>query len=485
MKILLTGASGAMGSALLQALQRTNIQVRAFCLPSKKEIRKVKKASPQAELFLGDICSYEDVYESIEGVDAVVHCSAILPPLADEKPKLCFAVNYGGTKNLVEALQARQMQACKLIFISSVAVYGDRQPPIHWGRVGDPVKSSYYDYYGASKIACERLLVESDLQWLILRQTGMLSKATLSHRSPLIFHQPLNNVLEYLSDRDSSRLLIAILQDPDSSVWRHIYNMGGGQALRLPSHKLYARAFGRLGFPDFTKIMDPSWFATQNFHGMYFLDSDTLQERYHYVQDGIEYVDHCMKLFVKGFDGWIRFILRFAPIRRLAEYIARTEMYKLCLKKHGTLHFQEENGMHKSVFFKSNKGLPPQEADHCRKQILDHGYDESKPKSELTLNDVQKAAIFRGGACLSQSMQKGDWRSPLEFTCAFGHHFTASPQLILEAGHFCPHCQKEQWEPSRIAKNNPFFAQVWWPLHSKEEESITVEKLVNKENYKN
>ena len=34
-----------------------------------------------------------------------------------------------------------------------VAETGDRMPPVHWGRVGDPIKPSMFDYYAVSKVA--------------------------------------------------------------------------------------------------------------------------------------------------------------------------------------------------------------------------------------------------------------------------------------------------------------------------------------------
>ena len=76
---------------------------------------------------------------------------------------------------------------------------------------------------------------------------------------------------------------------------------------------------------------------------------------------------------------------------------------------------------------------------------IDHGYDESKPESELTLEDMKGAAKFRGGTCDSTEMAKGDWTSPLEFTCQFGHNFKGSPRLILEGGHWCDECERKSW----------------------------------------
>ena len=100
---------------------------------------------------------------------------------------------------------------------------------------------------------------------------------------------------------------------------------------------------------------------------------------------------------------------------------------------------------------------------------IDHGYDETKPESELSLADMQGAAAFRGGELLSKEMKTGDWRGKLAFRCAFGHEFEASPRLVLEGGHWCPECERKSWNYGARAKVDPFFAQVWNPLHDANE----------------
>ena len=75
----------------------------------------------------------------------------------------------------------------------------------------------------------------------------------------------------------------------------------------------------------------------------------------------------------------------------------------------------------------------------------------------------------RGGKLLSESMQKGDWKTKLRFCCAFGHEFEASPRLVLEGGHWCPVCERKSWNYGARAKVDPFFAQVWDPLHEPDE----------------
>jgi hypothetical protein len=100
---------------------------------------------------------------------------------------------------------------------------------------------------------------------------------------------------------------------------------------------------------------------------------------------------------------------------------------------------------------------------------LSHGYDESKPKNELDIKDMQQAAKFRGGECLSKTMTKGDLTTKLKWRCAFGHEFEASPTLVLLGGYWCPDCEAPGWNYDEIAKKNQFFAQVWYNMHSQDE----------------
>jgi len=101
-------------------------------------------------------------------------------------------------------------------------------------------------------------------------------------------------------------------------------------------------------------------------------------------------------------------------------------------------------------------------------QLMDHGYDESKPVEQLTDAELQKAAAFRGGKYLGNDT----WQ------CAEGHTFKASRRLILLGGHWCPDCMPfpydqspKPWAWDKEAKRNPFFAQLWAPLHEPDKDN--------------
>ena len=85
--------------------------------------------------------------------------------------------------------------------------------------------------------------------------------------------------------------------------------------------------------------------------------------------------------------------------------------------------------------------------------------------------DMRKAAMFRGGTCLSHEMKTGDLYGKLRWRCHAGHAFTAAPYTVLKAGHWCPVCCQTplEWNMDLLAKHSPFHAQVWKDSHGDEE----------------
>ena len=77
----------------------------------------------------------------------------------------------------------------------------------------------------------------------------------------------------------------------------------------------------------------------------------------------------------------------------------------------------------------------------------------------LTLEDLQKAAEFRGGKCLATEIV--DMYTPVKWVSARGNEFEMSPNLVLKGGHWCPAELPWPWNYDEEARLNPFFAQVW------------------------
>ena len=104
--------------------------------------------------------------------------------------------------------------------------------------------------------------------------------------------------------------------------------------------------------------------------------------------------------------------------------------------------------------------------------LLEHGYDESKSLDSLTFADLVKAAEFRSGKCLSEDYKAGDIYKKVKWRCHNGHGFESSPFTILKGGYWCPHCcEPKPWAYGALAKEIPFYAQVYYDTHSKDEEN--------------
>jgi nucleoside-diphosphate-sugar epimerase len=288
-RVFLTGATGTMGRAVLRELvdRADRLDVVALVLPTPHDRQAMAEFQDARNLSVvfGDLARYADVERCVRGADYVLHTAALVSPAADDRPELTMRVNVGGARNIVRAVRARDdADSVSVVMIGSVAETGDRNPPHHWGRVGDPLKPAMLDVYAQSKIAAERELVDSGLRrWAWLRQTGIFHAGLLGARDPIMTHCPLGGVMEWVSAADSGRLLANICEDgvPDE-FWCAVHNIGGGASWRLTNWELQTRVLGALGVADLRRCCERHWFATQNFHGHWFTDSDRLDDLLHF-----------------------------------------------------------------------------------------------------------------------------------------------------------------------------------------------------------
>ncbi len=489
--VFMTGAGGGMGFESFKAMLPDLGTLYNLVILVRDSEKNRKLFAPYTEqkglsIVWGDLLNKDDVRKCIELSDIVLHIAAFVSPQADYFPKKAMQNNYGSTRNLIEAIKdAGKTETCRFVYVGTVAETGDRMPPIHWGRVGDPIKPSMFDYYAVSKVAAERYVIEGGLRyWVSLRQTGIIGPAMAKIRDAIQFHNCLDNVLEYASDRDSGRLmrnLCAFEADGtlDPSFWGHIYNIGGGASCRVDTLTMYKIMYGEIGIRNIDCVIDPKVNATRNFHGQYYLDSDKLEDYLHFRSDSMQYFYDAYLRELGAAKPFGKIVCKLPGGQRLMGAIIKSTFKKLLNSEHGTKHFIDANMEdHIEAYWGSRKAweaLPEKtsEMNHFTDWDtvvhIDHGYDESKPESELSYEDMQGAATFRGGELLSETMQKGDWKTRLRFRCAFGHEFEASPRLVLEGGHWCPVCERKSWNYGARAKVDPFFAQVWDPLHEPDE----------------
>ena len=449
--VFITGATGVMGRVSLEAvLARGDCRVRLLMRGSKKNLKAMRRYEQQnVEIILGDLLDAASVERALGDADIVMHIGGLVSPMADRYPEKTMQVNVEGTRNVVNAvLKRKDADKVRFVYIGSVAQMSNRNEPYHWGRAGDPMMPAKFDHYGLSKILAERVVVESGLKyWVSLRQSGILHPGLfLRGSNPITFHVPLRGVLEWATVEDSGRLMAGICSDDvPEEFWCNFYNIGSGESYRLTNYEFEKLILGAVGSPVPEKIFEPNWFATRNFHGCWYLDSDRLNELVPFRENLP--VEEYFKRMVKKAPGWVKL----APIA--PAFLVKRMMRKVALTPgEGTLDWIRRSDCEEKIaaFFGSREErdrIPDwKDFDLSRPSdrplILSHGYDESKSENELSLAECRQVADFRGGKCLTGAMANGDLSTPLEWECATGHKFRASPALILKGGHWCPECVK-------------------------------------------
>ena len=158
MRILVTGATGFVGSHLVAALLERGHA--AVCLVRDEE--KARRVfGERVELARGDLRDAATLRQACQGVDAVAHLAGLI---AARSRAEFFEVNEGGTRALGEAAAAGG-RGRRFVLVSSLTAAGPapRGAPLALDGPG-PVSN-----YGASKRAGEDALRGLELDWTILR----------------------------------------------------------------------------------------------------------------------------------------------------------------------------------------------------------------------------------------------------------------------------------------------------------------------------
>ena len=502
--VAITGGTGNMGQATVpQILELDQVEkVKLLVLNStkdKKEAAKYKKKyGDRVEIIYGNIANIYDCKKLVKDAAYVINMAAVIPPTADYYPEKAIECNYYGAKALVHAIEEIRHNQPKFIHISTVATYGNRDYQHPWGECADPLLPSVYDSYGMSKVKGELVVMESKIEvWSVIRQTGMLHKNLFKDNlnGGLMFHTPYNVPMEWSTQNDSGLLLKNIIKrDLDGEVdnfWRGVYNLGCGDGCRITGYDTFEQGFSIISGST-EKFMKPNWNATRNFHCMFFLDSDVLENMFHFQRETVKgfwqqvIKDHPIFALAKGVQPALISELAIKPLLKDSnsprQWLADNDEGRV-IAAFGSKEAAEnlpEKWEDFPVFCKG-KGDKGEDLDYeAIKDIknvdkygfrLKHGYDETKPTEELDIEDMQQAAEFRGGQCLSPSMEKGNLYKKLKWECADGHKFKMTPFAILKAGHWCPECCETQgvWNFDHVAKKSPFHAQIWYDTHAKDE----------------
>ena len=250
--VLITGGAGSVGRQLAGMFLAEGRPVRIFDLPFMDF--SGLEDEPNVEIVKGDITDKESVYEALRNVGGILHLAALLPPASERDRDKTFAVNVEGTRNIVEALKSHGSKAT-LVFTSSISTYGDTS------KESDPIKitqpQNAIDIYAESKIAGEKVLIGSGVNFVILRIASIAVPAFLEPPAPWPFTSDQRVEMVHRDDvADAIKSSVGTAE-----AVGNVFNIAGGSTWRLAGKDYVEDFFDFMGAPVEMAVYreEPGW----------------------------------------------------------------------------------------------------------------------------------------------------------------------------------------------------------------------------------
>lgn len=159
-KILVTGGSGFIGSAIVKDLVKKGYKVRVFDNGSRGSMKRLEEVKGKFEMVNGDIRNLKVVEKACVGIDSVIHLAYINgTEFFYSKPELVLEVGVKGMMNVLDACIKNDIK--ELFLASSSEVYQTPQiiptPENVPLIVPDPLNPRFS--YGGGKIISELLAI--------------------------------------------------------------------------------------------------------------------------------------------------------------------------------------------------------------------------------------------------------------------------------------------------------------------------------------
>lgn len=234
MKILVTGATGFLGSRLIEKLNSLNY-INEIIATGRKLRKTHFVESQKIKYVLGDLSDKLFVNQITSEVDILINCASLSSPWGTysdfEKANIYTQIN------LIEASKNNKVK--KIIYISSPGVYYEFKDIINVSEK-EPLPKTFVNHYSKTKFLAEELLKSSKVPYIIFRPKAIIGRGDhvivprlikaydeqklkiVGNGNNLIDLTPVSNVVD--------AIILAINND---SVINETFNLSNGKPVKL------------------------------------------------------------------------------------------------------------------------------------------------------------------------------------------------------------------------------------------------------------
>ena len=260
MKILITGASGFIGSFIVEEALKQGFETWAAI---RKSSSKEYLQDERIHFIELNLSSKAQLIEQLRPhqFDYVVHAAGVTKCLnkADFRH-----INTEGTKNLVDALLDLQMPLKRFVFLSSLSVFGAIKEQLPYDEIREDDTPKPNTEYGRSKLEAEKYIdsIGSRLPYTILRPTGvygprekdyfMMAKSIKQHIDFAVGYQRQDITFVYVTD-----VVQAVFLALEKGETGRKYFLSDGQVYQSTTFSDLIHE--ELGRPWWLRITAPVW----------------------------------------------------------------------------------------------------------------------------------------------------------------------------------------------------------------------------------
>ncbi len=242
--ILVTGATGLVGSQICRLLKEKSIEFRAL----KRETSKIPSELIDENWFIADILDDGAMLEAMEGVTTIIHAAAMIS-FYHKDNKQMELINVQGTNTVINA--ALKSSVTRILHISSIAALGRSKSDIEINENTQWTYSQNNTYYSETKYLAELEVwrgLEEGLSVTVVNPSIILGIGDWTTSSTRLFKYAFDEhrffpsgSMNYVDNRDVASLVIALINSPSGE--RYILN--GGNVSYENFFSIAALSFGK------------------------------------------------------------------------------------------------------------------------------------------------------------------------------------------------------------------------------------------------
>lgn len=276
-KVLVTGASGAIGEYVIKyLLSEGRYDITALDLENKKTYTTLKRFKKRIKIIYNDVLNSNLIEQLVKENDYIIHLASCMPENAELHPKLANLIEKDGTESIVKAINYYNPE-CFFIYASTTSLYSENP-----ACVSSKIKASEFSNFDTAKYSSEKIIRQKLKNYVIVRLPLVLSDL---NKDNFIYNVKPDDFIETISKEDAAYAFVRCISKKDKLRGR-VINIGGGETCQIRYKDLLTKIYKYHGISR--QLIFNKLFVEKNYKSPILKDSKESNDLLKYRNDSID-----------------------------------------------------------------------------------------------------------------------------------------------------------------------------------------------------